>query len=74
MNVVQLWQLQCADQGHGRMTALRRPAHPMGEFMFRLSRVLTKVSTKIKNKVKFETLFKTKINSFSKYSFSQKLN
>ena len=31
MNVVQLWQLQCADQGHGRMSALRRPAHPMSQ-------------------------------------------
>ena len=31
MNVVQLWLLQCADQGHERMTALRRPAHPMSQ-------------------------------------------
>ena len=31
MNVVQLRQLQCADQGHGRMIALRRPAHPMSQ-------------------------------------------
>ena len=31
MNVVQLWQLQCADQGHERMTALHRLAHPVSQ-------------------------------------------